>query len=98
MNSKSFPPLSRPLVDHVGLWRSKHHKPVEFLLDLKLDFQDCNKLRVMRVSFMFFFKKKAISRIKNSCAFSSILKRPILCKAGGGEKAILCLTPARRDK
>ncbi len=58
MNSKSFSPFSRPLVDHVGLWRSKHHKPVEFLLDLKLDFQDCNKLRVMRVSFMGFFKKK----------------------------------------
>ena len=43
------PALSfRPLVDNVGLWKSKHHKPVEFLTDLKLDFQDCNKLRVMR--------------------------------------------------
>jgi hypothetical protein len=40
-----------PLVDSVGLWKgpkgSKH--PVEFLADLKLDFQDCNKVRIIRV-------------------------------------------------
>jgi hypothetical protein len=39
-----------PLVDSVGLWKgpkgSKH--PVEFLADLKLDFQDCNKVRIIR--------------------------------------------------
>ena len=39
----------RPLVDNVGLWKNKHHKPVEFLGDLKLDFQDCNKLKTIRV-------------------------------------------------
>ena len=40
----------KPLVDNVGLWKNKHNKPVEFLGDLRLDFQDCNKLRTIRVS------------------------------------------------
>ncbi len=41
----------KPLVDNVGLFKSKHQKqPVEFLGDLKLDFQDYNKLKVIRVS------------------------------------------------
>ena len=39
----------KPLVDNSGLYKgpkgSKH--PVEFLSDLKLDFQDCNKLKVI---------------------------------------------------
>ena len=38
------------MVDNVGLWKNKHNKPVEFLGDLRLDFQDCNKLRTIRVS------------------------------------------------
>ena len=39
----------KPLVDNVGLWKNKHNKPVEFLGDLRLDFQDCNKLKTIRV-------------------------------------------------
>ena len=42
----------KPLVDNVGLWKNKHNKPVEFLGDLRLDFQDCNKLRTIRVSYL----------------------------------------------
>lgn len=34
----------KPLVDTVGLFKSKF-QPVEFLVDLRLDFQDYNKLR-----------------------------------------------------
>ena len=41
----------KPLVDTVGLYsRSKQKQPVEFMGDLKLDFQDTSKLRVIRVS------------------------------------------------
>ncbi len=44
----------KPLVDNVGLFNMKGPKgaklPVEFLADLKLDFQDCTKLRTIRVS------------------------------------------------
>ena len=39
----------KPLVDNVGLWKNKHNKPVEFLGDLRLDFQDCNKLKTIKV-------------------------------------------------
>ena len=37
-----------PLVDTVGLWKQKIQKPVEFLGDLRLDFQDYVKLRSVR--------------------------------------------------
>ena len=42
----------KPLVDNVGLYKGpKGWKyPVEFLSDLMLDFQDCNKLKVITVS------------------------------------------------
>ena len=42
----------KPLVDTVGLYKGpKGSKlPVEFLSDLKLDFQDCNKLTSITVS------------------------------------------------
>lgn len=42
----------KPLVDIPGLFKGpKGSKlPVEFLSDLKLDFQDCNKLKVITVS------------------------------------------------
>ena len=42
----------KPLVDSVGLYKQgKGSKlPVEFLSDLKLDFQDCNKLTSITVS------------------------------------------------
>ena len=40
----------KSLVDNTGLFKSGHQKkPVEFLGDLKLDFQDYNKLKVIRV-------------------------------------------------
>ena len=44
----------KPLVDTPGLYKTpKGSKlPVEFLSDLKLDFQDCNKLKVITVSFI----------------------------------------------
>jgi len=44
----------KPLVDTPGLYKTpKGSKlPVEFLSDLKLDFQDCNKLKVITVSFL----------------------------------------------
>ena len=43
----------KPLVDTPGLYKGpKGSKlPVEFLSDLKLDFQDCTKLKVITVSF-----------------------------------------------
>lgn len=37
-----------PLVDNVGLWKQKLQKPVEFLGDLRLDFQDYAKLKTVR--------------------------------------------------
>ena len=37
-----------PLVDNLNLWKNKLQKPVEFLGDLKLDFQDYNKLKTIR--------------------------------------------------
>jgi len=46
-----FPALSfRPLADRVRLWKASGNKklPVEFLVDLKLDFQDVGRLRAMR--------------------------------------------------
>ena len=36
------------LVDNVGLWKQKLQKPVEFLGDLRLDFQDYAKLKTVR--------------------------------------------------
>lgn len=48
----SFFQTFKPLVDSVGLYKQgKGSKlPVEFLSDLKLDFQDCNKLTSITVS------------------------------------------------
>ena len=52
------------LVDASGHFKgSKTNKvPVEFLSDLKIDFQDCNKLRVITVSFIF-LSISVISRV-----------------------------------
>ena len=35
-------------MDNVSLWKTKLQKPVEFLGDLRLDFQDYNKLKTLR--------------------------------------------------
>ena len=35
-------------MDNVGLWKQKLQKPVEFLGDLRLDFQDYAKLKTVR--------------------------------------------------
>ncbi len=41
----------RALIDGVGLYKSKQQKkPVEFMTDWKLDFQDYSKLRAITVS------------------------------------------------
>ena len=39
----------KPLIDNAGLWKVKNNKPIEYLTDLKLDFQDYAKLKPMRV-------------------------------------------------
>ena len=44
MKLEFFLQTFKPLVDTVGLFKSKF-QPVEFLVDLRLDFQDYNKLR-----------------------------------------------------
>ena len=44
----------KPLVDNAGLWKGKNgSKPVEFLVDMKLDFQDYNKLKFIRVTYFY---------------------------------------------
>nr|XP_040574654.1 probable JmjC domain-containing histone demethylation protein 2C [Lepeophtheirus salmonis] len=37
-----------PLVDNIGFYKSKHSRPLEFLVDSLLDFQDTSKLKTIR--------------------------------------------------
>jgi len=39
----------KPLVDRSGFWKTKHAKPIEFIVDLKVEFHDYSELQYLKV-------------------------------------------------
>jgi hypothetical protein len=61
----------KPLVDQTGLWKTKHVKPIEFVVDLKVEFHDYSELQYLKVTWPIFYQK-----LKNECHENSSLLLP----------------------